>query len=310
MVNKRRRAPAAPSTHPAGAASRDSNRLPHVKPLRFKLSDAAPLAVQLHTHAERVATPVMDMHYEVELGVVLSGSMTRLQHRKRFDYAAGDVWFHGFWEPHGYILRQVPCEVLVVVVWPPALASQQFPEAPHLQWLAPFTEYSGRKPQLTEAERKHAVAFAHRMKELAGAGGDSLTMLRRRLALTEFLLPFAARNRPAAHDTAEAEEYRRISPALQLAFRVERRVSNEEAAAACGLSHDTFMRAFRSLMGATFADFARRHRAAAAARDLAATDMPVKAVAARWGFTDESHLHRVFREHYGCNPGEYRHRMQ
>ena len=47
-----------------------------------------------------------------------------------------------------------------------------------------------------------------------------------------------------------------------------------------------------------------------AASQLAATADPVKAVARAWGFTDSSHLHRVFVRHYGRTPTEYRVRIQ
>jgi AraC-like DNA-binding protein len=35
-------------------------------------------------------------------------------------------------------------------------------------------------------------------------------------------------------------------------------------------------------------------------------DVPVGAVAARWGLTDAAHLSRIFRRAYGLSPAEYR----
>jgi AraC-like DNA-binding protein len=82
----------------------------------------------------------------------------------------------------------------------------------------------------------------------------------------------------------------------------------EEAAAACGLSVNGLNQQFRKLMGATFADYALRYRFGGAARDLVETGDPIKAIARRWGFTDTSHLHRVFRRFAKCTPAEYRKR--
>ena len=59
-------------------------------------------------------------------------------------------------------------------------------------------------------------------------------------------------------------------------------------------------------MGLRFAKFALRHRLQSAAHELRVTDSPIKAIARKWGFVDESHLSRLFVQHYGCPPGRYR----
>jgi AraC-like DNA-binding protein len=41
-------------------------------------------------------------------------------------------------------------------------------------------------------------------------------------------------------------------------------------------------------------------------RDPAMSDLPASAIALGWGFADAAHFSRVFREAYGCPPGEYR----
>ena len=43
-----------------------------------------------------------------------------------------------------------------------------------------------------------------------------------------------------------------------------------------------------------------------AANALASTDLPVKEIANEWGFTDQSHMHRLFLKYYSCSPNEYR----
>jgi AraC-like DNA-binding protein len=57
----------------------------------------------------------------------------------------------------------------------------------------------------------------------------------------------------------------------------------------------------------TFAQTVRSLRLDACARELTAgADRTLTDTATRWGFSDLSHLNRVFRARYGCLPSEFR----
>lgn len=58
--------------------------------------------------------------------------------------------------------------------------------------------------------------------------------------------------------------------------------------------------------GDTAANYIRTRRLARARIDLAVTDDPIAAIAARWCFSDASHFTRAFRSRYGVSPGVYR----
>jgi AraC-like DNA-binding protein len=69
--------------------------------------------------------------------------------------------------------------------------------------------------------------------------------------------------------------------------------------------HQVFQR-----QGLTVAGWVRRRRLDACRRDLADPllgDRPVHAIAARWGFADQSHFGRVFRAAFGSPPAAWRH---
>ena len=72
------------------------------------------------------------------------------------------------------------------------------------------------------------------------------------------------------------------------------------------MSQRTFDRAFPKAMGVTFAEFAMRYRLHGAAEDLLSSGDPLKRIAARWGFTDASHLLHRFVALFGCTPNGYR----
>lgn len=276
----------------------------------FRLTEQVPIHATVHVHDRPGELPLFDMHYELELGVVLSGRMRRYYSGVQMDCVAGDAWCCGMWEPHGYEVIEAPCRVLVLVVWPPLIANMHYPEVPHLAWMAPFTGPPGQRAGKLPPQRGMLLALAERMAEVADCA-DPARLLRLRLLLVEMLLALHPQPaQPGDAMLAWRELYPRVVPALELVFESRALVTNAQAARCCAMSVDQFTRAFQSLMGISFARFALRHRIRGAADELACSDQPLKAVARHWGFSDESHLHRLFVKHYGCPPAAYRRRRQ
>ncbi|MFJ4184070.1 GlxA family transcriptional regulator [Kitasatospora sp. NPDC089509] len=76
------------------------------------------------------------------------------------------------------------------------------------------------------------------------------------------------------------------------------------------MSERHFARVFRSETGTTPGAFVAELRLEAARRLLERTDHPLPGVARACGFGSVETLHRVFREHLGATPGEYRRRFR
>ncbi|HUF33429.1 MAG TPA: AraC family transcriptional regulator [Acidimicrobiales bacterium] len=76
------------------------------------------------------------------------------------------------------------------------------------------------------------------------------------------------------------------------------------AAAHC-VSRRTVNRAF-SDVGQTLGEVIRARRLARARCDVVDTDLPISAIAHRWGFSDGSHFCHAFKDRYGSAPREYR----
>lgn len=77
-----------------------------------------------------------------------------------------------------------------------------------------------------------------------------------------------------------------------------------ELAGRVGVHPAHLARVFRQHRGTT--TYVRRVRLDWAASQLASTDEPIAALAARAGFADQSHFTRVFKRHTGRTPGRYR----
>ncbi|WP_020576511.1 helix-turn-helix transcriptional regulator [Actinopolymorpha alba] len=79
-----------------------------------------------------------------------------------------------------------------------------------------------------------------------------------------------------------------------------------DVAASVGLSYATFRRRFAAEIGRPPAAHRNEARLAAAASMLKLTDMTLREIARRFGFSDEFHLSRRFKARYGVAPSEYR----
>jgi AraC-like DNA-binding protein len=102
-----------------------------------------------------------------------------------------------------------------------------------------------------------------------------------------------------------------LLPALRLQLEqwilenLTERVLVEDIAHANNVSTRTVHRAF-ALTGDTVGSVIRTHRLTNARRDLVTTQLPIGAIAHKWGYYDASHFGREFRRAFSASPGEYR----
>lgn len=86
-------------------------------------------------------------------------------------------------------------------------------------------------------------------------------------------------------------------------------LSVERLAEQTGMSARTFARSYVSQLGRTPSRMVEAMRLEAACRALEKTVLPLKAVAASAGYTDEQNLRRAFQRQFGVSPGQYRSRF-
>ncbi len=269
------------------------------------LSSSSPIVANKHIHL-RHGISQYDMHYGLELGVVLSGCMRRFYRDWQMDVRRGEVWMCGMWEPHGFEVINSRCIVLVLVIWPAMLSTMRFEENPKLNLLKPFFSDPEFRPTSDGGKRKRILQLANRILEVQMSPPERRGIWQRLLLIELLLILQEDWDEPPEHRIMYSESFSRIQPAVQLAAKSRNMVTVQEAARVCRMSRNYFSRIFESMMGISFAGFALRNRLSRSAEDLLRTDMPIKAIAKRWGFTDTSHFCHRFKEHYGCLPGQYR----
>lgn len=91
---------------------------------------------------------------------------------------------------------------------------------------------------------------------------------------------------------------------LEDTFDAPRRV--RDLAADAGVHPVALARAHRRHFGCSISGRIKRRRVAAAAELLRRSEVPLSSVAYRTGFSDQSHLTRVFKAETGVTPGRYR----
>lgn len=279
-----------------------------VRRLRLALSVRTPLR-GLHHVYPRPYRGFRDMHYALELGIMLRGGSRRFYQDRTLDLKPGQVWLCGMWEPHGFSVREAPCEVVVLVIWPELLAQMSFSEAPRFRWIAPFIAPPGKRPQVSRSRQGQVIALGRRLVPLL-AHTDARSKLQIRLILMEILLILTEYWKyPASRTLNTADAYRRINRAIEMTFAGREFLPVERVAQLCGMSRNPFSRLFHDVMGIHFPDFALRYRLSQAAEQIARTGEPLKSAARAWGFTDHSHFHRVFVRLYGCSPRVYCRRL-
>jgi AraC family transcriptional regulator len=90
---------------------------------------------------------------------------------------------------------------------------------------------------------------------------------------------------------------------------IDRNISLAELAELAQLSVFHFSQRFRAEFGCPPYAYVIRRRLEHAKHQLRRSDAPLKVVAASCGFSDQSHMTRLFRRAFGVTPGQYRRQM-
>lgn len=291
-------------------------------------SDQRPLSASFFHH-EDPRDSTFDLHYEVELGFVLEGEMTRIwedgSDSSSFErtFGPGQIWLCGIWEAHGFRLRKSPCSGIIFFVRPEFLirAGESLETGIKEQdvfysrdLLAPFMLPPSRRPAIDPENANRLARFFKDYKPDRDGYRDALVLNMLIDAIFENGVaedgggsdPLNSRSRQRH---GASRNFRDILPAIDMGLRARVPITTRIAATACGMSESTFERRFSASMGMGFARFCLNHRLKEAAQRLSGTDMSIKEIADEWGFSDLSHFYRSFNQSFRITPAQYRERF-
>jgi AraC-like DNA-binding protein len=248
-----------------------------------------------------------DMHYGLEMGIILAGRVKRYYTDNwTADYAPGQVWFSGIWDLHGWQVTRTPLESVILYILPEFASSPHFAEAPQVSLIAPFLAGPSARPVVPPRKREAFLELGRKLVRIA-QNKDSLHQAWLRHLFVETLLHVYDFWRPPHRpNESAAGAFAQIQSAIQLVFQSRCYIAEKDAAKACQMNLSAFNRFFRQIIGMSFFNFALRYRINGVAMDLLGTDKSVKEIAGRWGFRYLSNMGRCFKKYYGCSPQEYR----
>lgn len=252
---------------------------------------------------------IFDMHYVLELGVIRQGKMDRHYPDYNIELEPCDIWLTNTWEPHGFYIKEAPCEAFVFIVSPEFLAQKDYPG---FNWLEVFTLPSRNRPYRLNQDKKTEVLRI--IEKIVAVESYSEKLKQRWLELLFFeLLLLLYEHTPVlkfgSHDT-ETYDFQRIQAAVNMVFSGKKYISLEDAARLCYMSRNTFAKIFFKTMGVGFATFSLHHRLSNVARELKDAHRSIKEISLEWGFSDHSHLNKSFKAVYGLSPKEFRKRNE
>jgi AraC-like DNA-binding protein len=248
-----------------------------------------------------------DMHYGLEMGIVLAGRVKRYYaDNLTLDYLPGQVWFSGIWDLHGWRVTLTPFESVILYILPEFGSSTHFAEAPQVNLIAPFLAEPSARPIVPARKRE---AFLELGRKLIQTSQNRISLHQawlRHLFIETLLHVYDFWQPPHRPNESAAGAFAQIQSAIQLVFESRCYISEKNAAKACQMNLSAFNKFFRQIIGMSFFNFALRYRINGVAMDLLGTNSPVKEIAGRWGFRYLSNMGRCFKKYYGCSPQDYR----
>jgi len=257
------------------------------------------------TKLSECTEPVFDVHYAVDIGIVLSGKIRRFYPHQTIDYPQGQIWFTGIWEQQGWQVIQAPCDLLILTISPDFLSRFRFEEEPSLHLLSPFLAPSFQRPKVSPEDRSEMIELANRFRQLQRNPRPAQNTLYKITLLELLARVLLAWQEQRSGSGESADGVSQINPALKLVFTQHRYIRVEEAAFACSLPVHQFNRIFQSMAHLSFAKFALHYRLNGVMASLLKTDTPLKTISYEWGFKHLSQLDRCFRRYVGCTPRQF-----
>lgn len=248
---------------------------------------------------EPVPMPRPDRHNEIEMNLLLSGSLTYLLGGRRTTIEAGRIAM--FWAaiPHQIVGREGRRSYFVVTLPLGWFLAAGLP-AEFAQAVLKGEIVIDSQPMETDAAHFGQWEADLRMKDETRERAALLEIQARllRMALT---LPNHPKSRAPDPKLSRADQI-----ACHIAQNYHTPLTADSIARANGLHPNYAMNLFRQAFGTTMSDFIVQHRISHAQRLLVTTDEPVVEIALASGFQSMSRFNEAFKRACGCSPRAYR----
>ena len=251
-----------------------------------------------------------DIHYALQISIVLYGEVEMIFDDCRRKYSPGDIFFITCWEPHAYKLSAEKTFLMSINLNIDTLG--QCAPFSSCDFMLPFaTAASCRISPQAENDRKFIretgrKIFHYYSKKPKNYHYHAWLLIHELLLHTIDLMTDEQQSA-----TYSQPDFKRVKTAVDLIRKTQGKTpSLEEAAASCNLSVSRFSTLFKRSIGISYGQFALHARLSKVAEELLYSNYSLNELAERWGFFDASSLSHAFYKVFNCRPGAFKKQKQ
>ena len=247
-----------------------------------------------------------DIHYALQISIVLFGKVEMIFDDCRKTYSAGDIFFTTCWEPHAYRLS-APKTFLMSINLNIDTLGQCAPFS-NCDFMLPFaTAAAYRVSPTADNDRRFFLEsgkkiFHYYCKKPKNYHYHAWLLIHQLLLHIIDMMPEERQEL-----TYNQQDFKRVKNAVDLVRKTQGKApSLEEAASICNLSVSRFSALFKHSIGISYGQFALHARLSKVAEELLYSNYSLNELAERWGFFDASSLSHAFNKVFNCRPGAFK----
>lgn len=257
--------------------------------------------------------PLLDLHWhdEFEFLLVTEGRATFRVDASDYELGAGEAIFVGSGLLHsGSVIGDEPCS-FVAVVFHAALFGNESLDALYDRYVVPILQGRYLLPVHVTAgsgPARELLYALERIKE-ANRGGRLASELEIKGLLFSMLALLLRLGEPVSDPKPSQDGYRieRLKTVIgYLESHYAEPVSLGQLATIARMSESYFCRFFKRITTKSPIEYLNGYRIQQAANRLRRTGDPIMRIAMDVGFNNLSYFNVVFRDRFGCTPGQYR----
>lgn len=261
----------------------------------YKTSTGRHIPYQGHWH----------FHKELEILVILEGSMELVIQNHVYQLSAGDVFIIGPMEVHldqnldvHYIVFQFDVNKFFEPDLAPFVHSLL---NPHM--LLSKLNYIFDEHEHVRQEVMNLVMDIHHESQQRLRGYEVAITIK----VKQILLTILRHDHKRVLDQYSSLEIQRLQPVLQyISTHVAEEISVEHCCTLLNLNYYYFLKLFKKTLGITFIEYIQHERIKRAERILLTEQLSIEETAERSGFQNMGHFYKTFQKFHECTPSTFK----
>ncbi|WP_042350974.1 AraC family transcriptional regulator [Bacillus massiliigorillae] len=266
------------------------------------------LALKIYEASPRGIKPLQGSwhyHKELEILVILEGSMELVIKEKVYQLKAGDLFLIGPMEVHldcNLDVRYIVFQFDVNKFFEPSLAP--FIHSllnPHMSLSK--LNYIFQEDESVRKEVASTVIDIHRESIERPRGYEVAIAIK----VKHILLTILRNDYKHELDRHSSLEIERLRPVLQyISANLAEEISVERCCQLLNLNYYYFLKLFKKTIGITFVEYVQHERIKVAERILLTEQLAIEEVAELAGFHNMGHFYKTFQKFHDCTPNAYK----